>query len=116
MHNQYSVGPLDRGKPVRDHDRGAALDHAIKRIAHAELGFSVDAGGGFIQDQVSRIVRQSASEADQLFLTGGEPAAALAYGVREAVRQGADEIHQVDLLGGGLEGVRRFRRRVRRRR
>ena len=68
-------------------DGGAAFDHAAERFADAELGFGIDAGGGFVEDEDARVVRQGAGEADELLLAGGEAAAALAHGFLEAVGQ-----------------------------
>jgi hypothetical protein len=56
MHYQNAVGALDGREAVRNH--------------HTR--------GSFIQNQVFRIVRQRAGEADQLFLPGGKSAAAFA--------------------------------------
>src|SRR2546426_791746 len=46
---------------------------------------------------------QGAGEGDELFLAGGEAAAALADLVRVTERQTANEIRHVDLFGGGLD-------------
>ena len=59
----------------------------FKRVAHAQFGFRIDARRGFVQNQVARVVRQRAREADQLLLAGGKAAAALANGMREALGQ-----------------------------
>src|SRR5690348_3473572 len=80
-----------------------SFDHAAERVAHAELGLGVDARGGFVQDEVARVMRQSTSETDQLLLPRRETAAPLANGVLEAFRQGADELQEVHLLGGGFD-------------
>src|ERR1041385_6750954 len=103
VHHQNAVGALDRGEAVRNHDRGAAFDHAVERVADAELGFGIDARSSFVEDQVARTVGQRAGEADELFLAGGKTAAARANGVVETVGQGSDEIAEVDLLGGGFD-------------
>src|SRR5205823_1908026 len=45
MHHQNSVGALDCGQSVRDHDRRASFHHSGQRLAYAQLGLRVHAGG-----------------------------------------------------------------------
>ena len=47
-------------------------EQAIQRFADQKFRFRVDARSGFIKNQEARIVRQSASEADQLPLSDGK--------------------------------------------
>src|SRR5208337_1505220 len=61
------------------------------------------AGGSFVEDEDLWIVRQGASERDELFLPGGERTAALAHFFLKAARERANEIGHVDLLGGILD-------------
>ena len=42
VHDKDGVGALHGGEAVRDDDRGAAGDHAVKRGADADLGVGVD--------------------------------------------------------------------------
>src|SRR5262249_38043669 len=102
VHDPGAVCALNRGEAVCDHDRGAALDHAIERVADAEFGFSIDAGCGFVQNEVARVVGQGPGEADKLLLACREAAAAFADGVIEAFGQRADEVEQVHLFGRGF--------------
>src|SRR5579864_9502491 len=85
-----------------DDDGGAPLDHAGEGLAHAELGFSVYAGSGFVKDQNLGIVGQSARKRNELLLAGGKSAAALAHALLEALGQAANKIGNVDLFGGAL--------------
>src|SRR5882724_2679107 len=62
VHDDDLVGALDGRKAVGDDQRGAAFDHAAEGVADAEFGFGVDAGGGFVEDQDLRIVRQRAGK------------------------------------------------------
>ena len=71
VHDEDAVGALDGGQPMRDHDGRAAFHQARQRLANAQLGFGVDARGGFVQDQEARIVGQRAGETDELLLAGG---------------------------------------------
>ena len=105
VHDEDGVGALDGGEPVRDEDGGAAGDHAREREANAEFGVGVDGGGGFVEDEDAGVVGQRAGEADELFLAGGESGAALADRLCELQRQGADEVADVDLVGGAFEAL-----------
>ena len=82
--------------------RRAAFDHAVQRIAHAELGFGIHTGSGFVEDQDLRIVRQRPGKRDQLLLPGGKRAAALAHFFVESSRQRADEVGEIHVFGGLL--------------
>ncbi len=99
VHHQNPIGPLDGGKAMRDDDRGAPLHQVIERLANTELGLGIDAGGGFVQDQVARIVRQRPGETDELFLARGKSAAALANSLLEAIRKRANKVEQIHTLG-----------------
>jgi len=99
VHHQDAVGALDCRKPVRDHDRRAPLHHAQQRFAYAKFRFRINAGRGFVQDQVSRVVRQCAREADS---TASDPSRGRcrARGSHGRIRgQAADEVEQVHLFG-----------------
>ena len=103
VHDENGVGALDGGEPVGDQDGGAAGDHAREGEADAQFGVGVDRGGGFVEDEDAGIVGEGAGEADELLLAGGERCAALAHGFGELLRQGADEVADVDLVAGALE-------------
>ena len=100
VHHDDLVGALHGREAVGDDQRGASFDHAAERVAHAEFGFRVHAGGGFVEDQDLRLVGQGAGERDELLLAGGERRAALADFFVEALGQGADEVGEVHVFGG----------------
>ena len=78
VHDDDLVGALHGREPVGDDQRGASLDHAAERIAHAEFGFGIHARSSFIENQNLRFVGQGARERDELFLAGGKRGASLA--------------------------------------
>ena len=41
VHDQYCLGPLHGGQPVRNQHTRPSLDHAIERAADAQLGVGV---------------------------------------------------------------------------
>ena len=71
----------------------------LERVAHAEFGFGIHAGSGFVENQNLRLVRQGARERDELLLSGGKRRAALADFFVEALGQGADEVGEVHIFG-----------------
>ncbi len=105
VHDEDGVGALDGGEAVGDEDGGSSGDHAGEGEADAELGVGVDGAGGFVEDEDARGVCEGAGEADELLLSGGEGSAALADGLVELKREGADEVADVDFVGGELEAL-----------
>ncbi len=103
VHDEDGVGALDGGEAVGDEDRGAAGDHAIEGEADAEFGVGVDGRGGFVEDEDGGLVGEGAGEGDELFLAGGEGGAALGDGLGEGTGERADEVADVDLVGGVFE-------------
>ena len=104
MHDEDGVRGLDSGEPVGDEDGGTSCDHAGEGEADAEFGVGVDGGGGLVEYEDTGGVGESAGEGDELLLSGGEGGTALADGLVELERQGADEVGDVDFFCGGLEG------------
>ena len=108
VHDEDGVCGLDGAEAVGDEDTGAASDHAGEGLANAELGVGIDGAGGFIEDEDAGVVGEGAGEADELLLAGGEASAALAHGLIEGLREGADEVAYVDVVGGFLQPVRGY--------
>ena len=97
------VGVLNGAQAVRDDEGGAAREQAVERFANQQLGFRVDAGSGFVEDEESRIVRQGAGETDELALADGERGAALADGGVDALGERADKIAQPDFVDSAFD-------------
>ena len=57
-----------------------------------QLGLGVHAGGGFVEYEEARIVREGASEIDELALAYGESGAALVDAGADAFGERFDEI------------------------
>ena len=71
VHHQNAVGALNGREPVRNDERGAALQPSVLQcVANAQFGFRIDTGSGFVEDQNSRIVGQCPGKVDELFLAG----------------------------------------------
>src|SRR5437879_3153148 len=85
---------------MRDYQRGAALDHAAKGIAHPEFGFRVYARSSFVKNKNLRLMRQRTREGDELFLAGGKRRAPFPDLFIESIGQGADKVAKVYVLGG----------------
>ena len=86
------VGQRDRGQPVGDDQRRAALHHLAQRQLDPGLGVRVDRRGGVVQDQDPRVHQQRAGDRDPLALAARERQAALADARVVAVGQVADEL------------------------
>src|SRR4051812_15597898 len=86
------AGALDRGQPVRDHDRGAAGQQAPQAVLDPALGVHVDVRGGLVQDQDPRVGDERAGERDELALPGRELHAALADRRVVALGEARDEL------------------------
>ena len=53
---------------MRDKKGGAATQQCCQASLHEAFGLSVDAGGGFIEDEQARVGEQGPSETEQLAL------------------------------------------------
>src|SRR5579871_5516033 len=51
VHDDDLVCALDRRKPVRDDDRGPAFEQRLRGTRDQLLTFSIDGGGGFVQNE-----------------------------------------------------------------
>ena len=85
------VGADDGGEPVRDHQRGAALGHALERVLDFLLGVAVERRGRLVEQQDRRRLQDGAGDGDALLLAAGELQAALADLGLVALRRQADE-------------------------
>ncbi len=99
VHDENAIGALNGGETVRYDERCAPGDHAVQSFPNAQLGFRIHAGGGFIQDENPRIMRQRARKPDKLLLTGGEAIASFTNRRIKLLRQLTDEVEQVYLFG-----------------
>jgi len=61
-----AVGVLNGAETMRDDQSSAATEQAVESFADLQLGFGVHAGGGFVEDQEARIVRERTREIDEL--------------------------------------------------
>ena len=99
-----AVGVLDGAKSMRDDHRRAAGKKPVERRANLQLGLGVHAGGGFIENQEARIMRQRAREADQLALADGKSCAALGDLRFHAAGKPGDERAKPHFLQRGIYG------------
>ena len=91
VENQNAVGVLNRAEPVRDDQRGAALEQTIERFANHDFGLGVHARCRFVENQEAGIVRERARETDQLALSHGKCRAAFADICFDAFLQGIQQ-------------------------
>ena len=76
--HQDLVGPANRGKPVRDHERRAPLHQVLEPLLNESLRFGIEAGCSLVQDQDARVRQDRASDRHALALAAGELHPALA--------------------------------------
>src|SRR5712692_3931150 len=98
VEDQNTLGVLDGAQAVRDDDGRAAGEQAVQRGADLQLSFGVHAGGGFVEDQEARVVRQCAREADQLPLADRKCRTALGDGSFYPALQLAHKGAQADFV------------------
>ena len=67
-----------RRKTVRDRNHGAPAHQPAERLADRLLGFAVERGGGFIEQQDRRVLQEGARDGDALPLSAGQLDAAVA--------------------------------------
>src|SRR5487761_1667070 len=68
VEDQYPVGDLDRGQPVRDDQRGPAAQHRAQGPLQHPLGRDIEQRRGFVEYQHGRSGEEGPGERDQLAL------------------------------------------------
>ena len=66
------VGPPDRRQSMSDDDDRAILDQIVQCALHQHLGFRVEVGGGFIQDEDGRVLQQCSRNGKTLALASAQ--------------------------------------------
>ena len=86
------VGLVDGREPVRDHDRGAAVERLVQRGLHRGLRRRVEVRGRLVEDHDPRLGEQQPGDGQPLPLTARQPVAALAHDRVEPVGQRPDQV------------------------
>ena len=92
LQHDDAVGIAHRGQPVRNDESGAPGERYFKRRLDFTLGETVDAGGGFIQNEDAGISHYGPRKGKQLPLADGQVDAALAEHGIVALRQARNEV------------------------
>ena len=100
LDHDQAVGAAQGAEAVGDGDGGAAADQVFQGRLNFALGFGIDRGGGFVEDQDARVDQQRAGDRDALAFAAGEGLAALADEGIVAVGQLQDEFVGVGGAGG----------------
>ena len=98
-----AIGTLHRGKPVRDHQRGAPARQALEGRSDLAFAFRVEGTGGLVEQQDLAVCEQRACNGDPLALASGEFDPALAQVSLEALGQLLDEFQSVRRLAGRMD-------------
>src|SRR6516164_2688266 len=92
------VHVLDGREAVRDRYRGSSGHQDLESVANHQFRLCVDARGRLVQNEHTRIERQSSREGEQLLLTNRERRPSLRDRAGIPVRQTADERVRMDGL------------------
>src|SRR5664279_2494683 len=80
-------------------DQGSSTrKKAIQCLADEQFGLGINAGGGFIKNQETRIVGQRARKADQLALADGKGGASFVHFRINALLQRADKVSEANFV------------------
>ncbi len=91
FHDEDLIGFLDGREAVGDEDGRAARKDLVNRRLDHFLGFRVDVGGGFVEDQDAWVECNHPCKGDQLPLTCAQGRAALLHIVHVPAREVFDE-------------------------
>src|SRR5512135_511428 len=100
---QDLIRALDGGEPVRDHERRPAAAQTLQAVLDQRLALGIEAGGGLIQDQDSRIGQDGPGDRHPLALAPRELHAALPHHRVVAVLELPDELVAMGDPGDGLD-------------
>ena len=89
--HQDAVGRADRREAVGDDEAGPLAQHALDGVLDEPLGLGVHGAGGLVHDEHLRVGQHRPGQGDQLLLSGGQAAAALADVAVVALLQVEDE-------------------------
>jgi len=105
MEDVNDVGLDDGAEAVGDDDGGAVGAEFGERGLNEVLGFHIDSGGGFIEQQDGGVFEEGAGEGEALALAAAQEDAALTdFGV-ETFGNAADEVFGAGITQGGPEFV-----------
>ena len=92
LEQHHPIGERDRGRAVRDDERGATLHHLGQGIADLVFLGGIDGRGGVVEDQHPWVGEDGAGDGNALALTTGERIAAFADQCLVAVSERGDEL------------------------
>ena len=72
------IGAANRRKAVSDDEHRAPSHQIVQRALHEHLGFGIELGSRFIENQNRRIFQERARNRQPLALAAGKPLAAVA--------------------------------------
>ena len=77
VHNDYAVGVLHGGYPLRDDEGGRIRELFAESLAYAAVGGSIDSACGIVENDYLRLFQQGTGNTEPLLLTAGDIHAAL---------------------------------------
>ena len=100
IENEDLICVADGAQSMRDDKSGAAVEQDFQRILQSRLGSTVDAAGGFIQNQNCRVRQHGSCETDELPLTGTHSGSAFTDSSLKSFRQRGQQVFAVQFSQG----------------
>ena len=91
IEHENQIGVHDGRETVRDHEHGSSGEQAIDGLLNEALGFGVERGRRFVENEHRRIDEKRPRDRETLTLTARQPRASFAEHRVVAVRQRGDE-------------------------
>ena len=86
-----------------DRNHGAALREPLERELNLLLGFGVERGGGFVEEENGRVLEQGPGDGEALLLSAGKETALIADQGLVALWLRHDEVVRISRLRRGLD-------------
>ena len=103
VHDQDTVGILDGGETMGDHQGRAVRHQLLQGGLDMALGLGVECGGRLVQDQDRGVLEHGTGNRETLALPAREHHTAVSDPRVEALGHGLDEVERVGVHGDALE-------------
>lgn len=107
-HDEYDIGILNGGQPMRNRDHSPALSRSFKSRLHEPLAVRVERACGLVEQEDPRVANECASNADTLPLSTRERHAVRADVSVVALGQRGHKVVNRGVAACGLELILRY--------
>src|SRR5712692_6378586 len=101
LDDQNLIGAPDGGETMRDDESSAAAHEVAQPLLNERLGFGIEAGSGFVENEDARIGENGAGDGDALFLSAGKSYAAFPHDGVVFFLEGFGEFVDAGDMAGG---------------